>query len=616
MSELLNQLAEFHFLRPLWLLLLVLIPIIYRTYKSYRPESSSWAQAIDRRLIGFLLEQGAHSERRTPLYLLITSVLLTSLALAGPVWKKIPVPVHKAEDALVIIMDLSLSMQATDLKPSRLVKARHKLIDILDVRQQGQTALVAYAGDAHIVSPLTDDTETIKSMVPALSPLIMPAMGSRPDLAFQLALQMLDASLIKEGQILLITDGLRQQDSERIIDLLEHTEHTLSLLSIGTPEGAPIPIPNQGFLKQRGDIVIAKNDPAPLAKLVENLDARAIGLQIDDTDVNYLLAKNPLRKVNETREVEREFDQWREEGPWLLILLIPIVSLAFRRGWLLPALLLVVMQPAPSYAFDWKDLWQTGDQQGAEAFADGEHQKAATLFESGEWRASASYRAGDYKAAAEGFSALDNATGHYNRGNALAKAGKLEAALAAYEQALEMDPEHEDTQFNQALIKQLLEQNQQQNQQQPQDQNDENQSEQDSNNQQQDNQQNGAQDQSSETDSEQGQQGENQSPEPETSETDGQDGAKKAQKENEQEQQHQASKQDKEQTDQPATDTQQVQPAQDGIEQSEEAQAREQWLRRVPDDPSGLLKRKFDYQYRQRQLDNQFLPPKEDQPIW
>ncbi len=640
MSDLLSQLADFHFLRPYWLLMLLAIPVIYIGFKNYHQENSAWARAIDRHLLGYLLEQNDTVTRQTALYLVIFAALLTALSLAGPAWKKIPVPMHKAEDGLVILMDLSLSMQAADIKPSRLVKARHKLIDILDARHQGQTALIVYAGDAHIVSPLTDDTATIKAMVPALSPLIMPAMGSRPELAFELAQQMLKNSLIEKGRILLITDGLSSQDSTKIGDLLTNTQHALSILSVGSLEGAPIPIPNQGFLKQRGEIVIAKNDPATLAELVNITGARAIGLQIDDTDINYLLAENPLVLANSTREVEREFDQWREEGPWLLFLLVPIVGLAFRRGWLLSIVLLMAIQPTPSYAFSWQDLWETRDQQGAKAFSEGDHQTAAELFESSEWQASANYKAGNYEAAAQSFGSTNTATGHYNKGNALAKSGKLEQALAAYEKALEVAPDLDDAKFNRALVKQLLEQQQQQQQQKNDQQNEQqdsqsdrqNQSEQDKensteqNNQQKENssdsssqQQQSSSNEQSEKDEKQQEQQEKQGAEEQSEEQKNQQ-ASDEKNDNQQEQESEQSQQQQPAPEESDKDTSEAQSlaeaAEQSAEQSEEQQAREQWLRRVPDDPSGLLKRKFDYQYRQRQLDNQFLPHKEDQTIW
>lgn len=624
MPELLSTLSEFHFLRPLWLLALLLIPLIYIWMGQYRAHNSSWARAIDQHLLRHLLEDSASGSQRFPLYLTIASISLTALALAGPVWKKIPQPVHKTEDALVIVLDLSLSMQVQDIKPNRLTKARHKLIDILNARTEGLTALVVYAGDAHIVSPLTDDTETIKSMAPALSPLIMPAMGSKPDSAIQLAQQLMSDGGINRGRILLITDGIEQPDIEDISELINNGKHKLGILAVGTEEGGPIPIPEQGFLKQRGQIVIANTELATLRALANETGARLVSLQLNDSDFEYLLDE-PLIDLNQaTRQVEREFDQWHEQGPWLLLVLAPLVALAFRRGWLMSLLVLLLWQPSPSYALEWRDLWQTKNQQAAKAFEQGDHQRAAELFEAGQWKGSAEYKAGNYQAAINAFGQENTPDASYNLGNALAKAGKLEEAIAAYDKTLEQVPDHQDATFNRQLIEKLLEQQQQNPQQ-----GDSSDQDKDQEKQQQDPQQNqGGQGGSNQSQESQAQQNTgNKSEEQGNSNNQQQDQAQSQQSdqnqpESEQNQQQGKNKrqQSQEKTQSTPEQTEQTPEQQAALEQAQEMdeqqQAREMLLKRIPDDPSGLLRRKFNYQYRQRQLDNQFLPQQDKEPIW
>lgn len=623
MSDFIVELSQFHFLRPYWLLLLLLVPVIYHWSKHYHEQSSSWAQAIDRHLLGYLLEQQSVKSSRLPFYLVIISLLLTAIALAGPVWKKIPQPVHKKEDALVILLDLSLSMQSNDIPPSRLIKAQHKLIDILDQRDQGQTALVVYAGDAHIVAPLTDDTHTIKAMVPALSPLLMPALGSRPDLALKLAQQLLKDGGINEGRILLITDGISSEDANELSDILK--THHLSVLAVGTPEGGPIPIPEQGFLKQGQEIVIAKMALEPMQELARMTGARLAQLQIDDSDIHYLL-KNEILNLNATsRQVEREFDQWQEMGPWLLLLLAPLAALSFRRGWLLSIGLIFLIDPSPAFAFGWNDLWQTRDQQGAAALHEGDAKRAAELFDSKAWKASAAYQAGDYQNAAKNFATQDTANGHYNRGNALAKAGQLKEAIAAYEQALEKAPQHEDARFNKKLVEQLIQQ-QQQNQENGQNSEDDQQNPQD---QAANDQQQGAQ--NSPQQSDQDPPNSSQPPEQQNAES-GEDTQNSTQQadssspndtestrentENSAKQSQTEKQPESAQTEQPEAEADKTAMMQADAQSDEQHQAMEQWLRRIPEDPGGLLRRKFNYQYQQRQLENQFQPPQENQPIW
>lgn len=647
MPEAIMQLTAFHFIRPYWLLALVLIPLLFRLAKNHRGRSSSWAQAIDQPLLAFLLEPSAGNGSRTPLRLAALAIALTALALAGPAWQKLPQPVHKSQDALVILLDLSLSMQANDIKPSRLVKARHKIIDILEQRKQGLTALVAYAGDAHIVAPLTDDTGTVAALVPALSPLIMPALGSRPGLALELAQQLLHDGGVNRGQILLVTDGITVADAERLAELHRKTPHHISILAVGTPEGGPIPLPEQGFLKDGLEIVIAKTELEPMQQLARDSGGRIAQLQMDDSDINYLLPEDMLEFNKASRLVEREFDQWQEQGPWLLLLLTPLVAFVFRRGWLFSLVFLVLLKPPAAHALEWRDLWQTKEQQAAAAFAEGDHERAAQLFESDAWKGSAAYRAGDYQQAVDAFARQDSGEAHYNRGNALAKAGKLQEAVAAYGKALRLAPDLEDAQFNKQLVEQLL-QNQQQNPQQNQDDN----QQQDQNNQQQD--QNNSQDRNQDNNPSQPQDGNQQpdgnpenSPPPQQDSSDPQqeqrDPSRNDNQNNEQESQPGAEEEQQQPTEQPqaqppeSSDQQKQEPKQqpspdreqsaeqnqqlssEQIQQQmseEQRQATEQWLRRIPEDPGGLLRRKFNYQYRQRQLENQFQPQQEGEPIW
>ena len=178
---------------------------------------TAWDKAIDKSLLPFLLDRSKNAAQRTPLLMLFTAWILSTIAIAGPVWEQLPQPVQKREDALVIVMDLSLSMFAPDHNPSRIDLAKRKLRDILTLREEGQTALVVYAGDAHTVTPLTDDVVTIDALVPSLSPNIMPLFGSNPVPAIDMAINLLDDIESSDGRILLMTDGISGFDQELLI---------------------------------------------------------------------------------------------------------------------------------------------------------------------------------------------------------------------------------------------------------------------------------------------------------------------------------------------------------------------------------------------------------------
>jgi Ca-activated chloride channel family protein len=458
------QPTDFHFLRPLWFLALVPAGLLALALWRARLSGSGWERAVNPALLPHLLAYPGGARQRWPLWLLLAGWLVAVVSLAGPVWQQLPQAVRHKEDGLVIIQDLSLSFYAQDLSPDRVTRARHKLLDILNSRKEGLTALVVYAGDAHVVCPLTEDTATIAAMVPDLEPGIMPSYGSNLPAAVALALRLFRDSSLSRGRLLLLTDEVEPGAATAVGKLLRGQDITLSVLGVGTAAGGPIPKGSSGFLQdERGNIVIPRLDSGALAKLAADNGGRYSEIRIDDDDFTYLLGGGPLLpREEEYRQVARRFDQWREEGYWLLWLILPLGLLAFRRGWLLTAVLLAILLPArPSPALEWRDLWLRPDQQGSRALAAGDPARAAGLFHDPAWKGAAQYRAGNYGGAVESFAQGNSGEQAYNRGNALARLGKLEEALHAYDQALKADPNLDDSRVNRQLVEKLLRQQQQ-----------------------------------------------------------------------------------------------------------------------------------------------------------
>jgi len=591
MDLILPNFQEFHFLRPLWLL--GLIPSVVFLLALWRINTSvtAWDKAIDHSLLPFLLDSSKSAAQRSPLLLLTAAWVMSIIALAGPVWEKLPQPVQKREDALVIIMDLSLSMFAPDHVPNRLDLAKRKLRDILEFREEGQTALVVYAGDAHTVTPLTDDTVTISALVPSLSPNIMPLFGSNPIAAVEIAISLLDDVEATRGRILLMTDGISGFAEEQALAAqIADTAYELLVMGIGTEEGAPIRTSDGGFLTDaNGEVVVPQLNRNVLQSLANRSGGRYHDIQLSNADVNFLLAESPFFEEN-LSEVEEEFDIWYEAGPWLLILIIPIAALSFRRGWLFSVMLLLTVTGTltptrQAQAWEWRDLWQTRDQQGAAAMEAENFGDAAVLFETSNWRGAALYRSENYEAAIAAFSADDSADGHYNRANALALAGNYPEAIAAYDLALEIQPDHQDAIFNKEIIEQLL--------------------------QEQESQEGEAQGENS--DEQQQQQGSEQEQEDqENSDQQEQDSQEGNQEQEEQEQQQQQP----EEQESSQSNSEQNTPSEQSNEEFEEQQSLEQWLRRIEDDPGELLQRKFRYQYRQRQLNGTANNLQSGDQIW
>ncbi|MDP4917307.1 MAG: VWA domain-containing protein, partial [Haliea sp.] len=367
--------------------------------------------------------------------------VFAAIAAAGPSLKQIPQPVEQIEDALVLVLDLSYSMKAADQAPSRIDRARQKLLDLLQEREEGQTGLVAYAGDAHVVTPLTDDTATIANLLPALNPDMMPLPGSSTSAAITLALDLLQSAGVKGGRILLVTDGIPEAEASRVRQLLQGSPNRLAILGVGTRNGAPMPLPRGGFVRDDSNAIVMPGlEEAALEDLAAATGGQYRRLQVDDRDLTALLAQLPSARQTRVDD-NRSADTWEDQGYWLILALLPIALALFRRGWLLgfvPMMLPIMLPltlllaPAPAQADAWRNLWLTPDQQAQQALAAGDAETAAELFEDPNWKATAAYSSGDYAQAVSLFSEQETADGWYNRGNALARSGDLKGASDAY----------------------------------------------------------------------------------------------------------------------------------------------------------------------------------------
>ena len=600
------MLADFHLLRPEWLLAIPVVVLVAVLLARGKLGAGNWRAVIDPALMPYVLSRDPGRGVDHRWWLLGLGGLVAIVALAGPAWERIEQPVYRAQQALVIALDLSRSMDAEDIAPSRLARAKLKILDILERRKSGQTALIVYSANAFTVTPLTTDTDTIASLVNSLSTDIMPSRGSYPEVAISKGSQLLERAGAGVGEVLIITDGGSSPAAETTTRELTAAGYSLSILGVGTKEGAPIPRVTGGFVTDgRGKIALPRLEDSGLRDLAKLGGGRYAQLSADDRDLEHLLSGEVPGAGKVAGDNSMATDLWREEGPWLLLLLLPLAALAFRRGWVFVAVLFIAPWPQPAVAASWTDLWLTKDQQAEKLLTEGNAEEAAALFENEEWKAVADYRAEDFAASGDGFANKNDTTNLYNLGNAKALQGEFDAAIDAYEQVLAMDANDDDAQYNLALVKQLKEQQEQQQQQQ--------------NGEQQESEPGGddEQSESGEESEQEGEQGESQS----DGESEQSDNAQNGDEEMSEEdmkalqEELQRAAEEAEAGEQP----QQMSAAElaELREQQEEQQAMEQWLRRVPDDPGGLLRRKFRYQYQRSGVDqdgNTVWPDNEAQP--
>jgi Ca-activated chloride channel family protein len=595
--------ADFHFIRPEWLLAIPVAIVIAVLLARRQLGAGHWRDVIDPELMPHVLSRKRSRGVDWRWWLMGIGGVVAAIALAGPAWQRIEQPVFRADQALVIALDLSRSMDAQDIQPSRLSRAKLKILGILDRREGGQTALLVYTANAFTVTPLTDDTDTIGALVSSLSTDIMPSRGSYPEVGIRKAQSLLEQAGVGFGEVLLITDGGASPASEKAVRDLRDAGYILSVMGVGTREGAPIPRMSGGFVTDaRGQIAVARLEERGLRDLAGVGGGRFTVLTADDSDLDYLLT-GEVFAATEVGDESMASDQWREEGPWLVLLLLPLAAMAFRKGWALVLLIFIVPLPQAAQASLWDDLWLNKDQQAQRALEEGSPADAAALFDDTEWRGVARYRAGDYSGSAAEFAESGDTRNLYNLGNAMAQMGQYDSAIDAYEQVLEMEPDNEDARHNLEVVKNFKEQQEQQAE----------------GDDQQSTENPGGQGQESEGEGEQNQEGSEGTSQSEQSQQEG-EGSQRDDEMSEED--LEALQQELERA---AEEAQQGEEPQQMSEeqlaqlrqQQEAQQAMEQWLRRIPDDPGGLLRRKFRYQYQRFRKDqdgNDVWPDDEVQP--
>ena len=607
--NLLDALQAFHFLRPLWLLALPLVWLAWRA----RGQStlSPWAGVVDPQLLPYLLETQPGEAYRHRAWALALLTLLGILALAGPAFRLAPQAEIGREAGLVLALDLSTGMLAPDMPPDRLRRARFEIADLLRMRSDGQTALIAYAGEAFTVAPLTDDATTLESLLGALSPEIMPVSGQRPERALRLAEQLIENAGMNGGDVLLLSYTGGAAAEAEAARLAERGIRT-SLLVFGTDAGAPLPQTGGGFrTDQGGQVQMAPRELGSARSLASAGGGLALPAAADDSDTRRLYALWESAGGDLREREEQGALRYRDEGPWLALLaLLPALvwlrTLGGQRALLGLLLCAGVLQAPAVRAEDGPlaSLWARADQRAWQALEQGDPARARQLAEDPAVVGAAAFREGDFASAAEAFGARQDAVGLYNRGTALAKAGQLQQALQALDAALALDPQMEDARFNRDLVADALAQ-------QP------------------DTERSGqSADQPGEPqEGEQGGEGEQQPAEGEQSQStpgqteQGRDGDSEAQSDmqdaaegeaTEESLARQAAEAQREAMEQALAEQREeaAQPGDEAAEPLSEAmreqrQASEQLLRRIPDDPGALLRRKFALEQRRRVLEGE-----------
>lgn len=452
MSELLQQ---FHFLRPGWLLALLALPVLWLLATRRSPAQAQLARLVDAALLPHVV-QGRERRRFLSAWVLAAGWALATLAMAGPTWSRVAQPMYAQRAAQVVALSLSRHMLARDVAPVRMDRARYKARDLLAANHDGLNGLIAYAGDAFVVAPLTSDASSLNDLLDALAPDTMPVDGDNAAQAIERGVALIHDAKVGGGSLVLVTDGA---DDEAVAAARKARTAgvRVSVLGVGTAQGGPVPLSDEGFQRDaRGGLAMARRDDAALRSLAEAGGGRFVAMTDDRGDIDAL--RGELQTDGEAALASgRQGDEWQDRGPWLLLPLLPLAALSFRRGWLLlAALALLPALPGTARADGWSSLWRRPDQQAADALQRGQARQAQQLARDPSLRGAAAYRAGDYATATQAWHGLPGSDAQYNLGNALARQGNYQGAIEAYDRALKADPANADAKANRQAVEDWL----------------------------------------------------------------------------------------------------------------------------------------------------------------
>ncbi len=450
------ELAAFHFLRPWWLLAAAVTVALFVVFKRRSDARKQFEGAIAPHLLEHLVVGGGSTSRLRPASLVFFAVFLMGLGAAGPTWQREAPPFAEDQAAIVLVMDTSQAMNAVDVPPTRLERAKQKVRDLLARREGARTALIAYAGDAFVVLPLTDDRGIIELYLEALDTEIMPVRGNKPSAALTLAQELIDRGG-GSGSILFFTSGMPARERPAFVAHRRRKGASVQVLAVGTDRGGPVKTGKGQFATDTsGKRVMTRLDREGLETLQKEAGVVVTYVQVGDSDVADIDGR-AQRDFADAQAAEGS--RWKDAGYYLLFLIVPFIAFSFRRGWsvqwmsiLLVALAVFGAEPAHADESKVADLFWTPDQQGRRHLDAGEFEAAAAHFEDPMWKGVAFYKAGDYASAVEQFARLDTAAAWFNLGNSYARLERFDDALKSYDEALKRQSGYADARFNRDLV--------------------------------------------------------------------------------------------------------------------------------------------------------------------
>ncbi|WP_250492065.1 VWA domain-containing protein [Caballeronia sp. GAWG1-1] len=462
------DLTAFHFLRPLWLLLLipaVLLPFAWLRRNDVR---SRWRNIIAPHLLEHLIVGERAKRGLQPIHSLAALIALSAIAVAGPTWQQERPPFDQDKAPLMIVLELARSMDATDVAPSRIERARQKVLDLAAARKGARTGLLVFAASAHLVVPPTEDPALLGLYVPALAPELMPHDGKNAAAGLALAERVLQKADDAAGTIVFMSDGFDESHTDDFVRMAKESRHQLLWLAVGTERGGAIRGANGEIATDEADRPLTGTfDATAIRKVTQAASIPLASMRADDDDVQWVQhrAQVYLEAAQDSKIVPR----WRESGYWLLAPILVIALYCFRRGWTVKWLPMILVALSMAYfprqaqaaSFEWLDLFATHDQQGRYSFEHGDYKRAAARFDDPVWKGRAQYLAGDFAGALDTFTRLDTPDALFYVGNTLARMKDYAGAMKAYDAAIAHRAGFAEARANRKLVQMLIEDDEQ-----------------------------------------------------------------------------------------------------------------------------------------------------------
>ncbi|MBC3480896.1 VWA domain-containing protein [Pseudomonas sp. SWRI77] len=454
------DLNALHLLRPYWLLLWVPAVLLPWAWQRRNDLKRQLQGIIAPHLVAHLIITPEEQQRVRPVHLLAALLGIGALAAAGPTWQR-DVPAFVDNRApLILALDLSPSMDADDVPPSRLQAAKHTLHDLVMRRAGARTALVVYAGSAHLVLPATQDPQLLDTFLQALSTDLISQPGKDVLGVIEVAKRLLAAEQVP-GTLVLLTDGADAGQFAAIPKALEGSDLQVMVLAVGSRDAGVLrDAQGRTRIGADGRPLQAVFDEDALRKLAKASNGPLGSLTLNDDDLDWV--ELHAQQHFQAAQGDPQQVHWKDAGYWLCWPLALIALLCLRRGWKvqwMASVLVAVLlgaQPQNAQAGLVADAFFTANQQGRWAFEHGHYPQAAAHFTDPYWKGLAAYNAADYDVALASLGKLDSAQAYFYRGNIYVRQFKFPQAVQAYQQALKQQPVFPEATANLALAEALL----------------------------------------------------------------------------------------------------------------------------------------------------------------